>query len=107
MIQLPMFYEKFDQGIKLRLKVTPGASRSKMGAIEEVAENTYALKVLVTVVPEGGKANKAVIELLAKAIGVPKSSIEVSHGITSRLKTITIKGNPDELIPKLDKVTTP
>lgn len=50
------------------------------------------LKIRVTVPPEGGKANKAVIELLSKALKVPKSSIEIVRGDTSRNKVIFISG---------------
>lgn len=46
----------------------------------------------VTVPPEGGKANRAVIELLSKALKVPKSSIEVVRGETSRNKVVFIEG---------------
>ncbi len=50
------------------------------------------LKIRVTVPPEGGKANRAVIEILSKALRVPKSSIEIVKGETSRIKTVRIEG---------------
>ena len=50
------------------------------------------LKIKVTVPPEGGKANKAVVELLSKALKVPKSSIEIVRGESSRIKTVRIEG---------------
>ncbi len=50
------------------------------------------LKIRVTVPPEGGKANRAVIEILSKALRVPKSSIEIIKGETSRIKTVKIEG---------------
>jgi len=46
----------------------------------------------VTVPPEGGKANRAVVELLSKTLKVPKSSIEIVRGETSRVKTVRIEG---------------
>lgn len=48
------------------------------------------LKVYVTTVPEKGKANKAVIELLAKELKVPKSHISVVSGETSSSKVLRI-----------------
>lgn len=46
----------------------------------------------VTVPPEGGKANKAVVELLAKVLKVPKRSVNIVRGETSRIKTVRIEG---------------
>ena len=68
----------------LAVRVTPNA-KAEMLSIEE-----GALKARVTVVPEDGKANKAVIALLAKALGVPKSSISLVRGQTSRDKQFRI-----------------
>jgi uncharacterized protein (TIGR00251 family) len=50
------------------------------------------LKIRVTVPPEEGKANRAVIELLAKALKVSKSSIRIKRGTTGRMKTLEIEG---------------
>ncbi len=50
-------------------------------------------KVYVNAPPVDGKANKAMIALLAKHWGVPKHQIEVTKGLQSRIKTITIYGN--------------
>jgi uncharacterized protein len=46
-------------------------------------------------VPDKGKANAAVIALLAKTLGLPKSSIAVTAGHTARLKTIRIDADVD------------
>ncbi|MEO2082548.1 MAG: DUF167 domain-containing protein [Desulfurobacteriaceae bacterium] len=73
--------------MELELRVQPKSSRNRI----EKAEGGR-LKVRVTVPPEGGKANRAVIELLSKALKVPKSSIEVVRGETSRNKVIFIEG---------------
>lgn len=67
--------------------VQPRASRAKLGPIHD-----GRLKVSVTAPPVDGEANAAVIELLAKALGVPKGSIEVIAGASSRRKTVRIAG---------------
>mgnify|MGYP000427444852 CR=1 FL=1 len=54
------------------------------------ADGGAALKVAVTAAPEGGKANAAVIKLLAKALGVPKSRLTLIQGATSRDKVFRI-----------------
>ena len=50
------------------------------------------LKIKVTVPPEGGKANKKVVELLSKTLRVPSSGIEIVRGETGRIKLIRIEG---------------
>ena len=50
------------------------------------------LKVAVTAPPVDGEANAAVIELLAKALGVPRRQVEVIAGASSRRKTVRIEG---------------
>jgi len=52
------------------------------------------LKAAVTAAPEDGKANDAVIALLADAWRVPKSSLSVLKGAASRAKTIALAGDP-------------
>jgi uncharacterized protein YggU (UPF0235/DUF167 family) len=61
-------------------------------------EQDGMLKVCVTQSPEKGKANKAVIELMAKSLGLRKSQIELLSGETSHQKRFLIRGiTPDEL----------
>lgn len=73
----------------LRVRVTPKAKAARI--IEDIAEDgSPYYRVYVTVVPEDGKANKAVIELLAKTLRVPKSALTITHGLTSRDKLIQI-----------------
>lgn len=77
----------------LRVKLTPSAARSGInGWTIDNTGNPY-LKVSVTSVPEKGKANKALIALLAKHFKVPKSSIAIIKGDTERLKTLSV---PDD-----------
>ena len=71
------------------VRVTPKSGAERL--IVEVDENGgQRIKVHVTVAPEDGKANKAVIALLAKALGVPKSALSVAQGATARDKLIRI-----------------
>lgn len=59
------------------------------------------LKARVAAAPEDGKANAALIELLGKALGIAKSSIQIAGGQTSRLKRIVIHGDAVQLERKL------
>jgi uncharacterized protein (TIGR00251 family) len=64
-------------------------TKSSNEGIKKLEDNKF--EVRVNEAPEGGKANERVIELLAKYLGVPKSSIKIKHGLTSRNKIITIE----------------
>jgi len=79
----------------LRLRVTPNAGRDAIEGFETLADGTTVLRLRVAAVPDKGKANAAVIVLLAKALGMPKSSIELIAGETARLKTVRIQAEVD------------
>lgn len=66
--------------------VTPKASRN------QIKRDGADIRVYVTTVPEDGKATAAVVKLLSKAIGVPKSKIMLLRGATSRHKVFQIEG---------------
>jgi len=59
------------------------------------------LRVRVKAVPDKGKANAAVIALLAKALDVPKTAVTLVSGDTARRKTVVIEGDPAELVQRL------
>lgn len=90
-------------GVTLRLKVTPGARRERIEGLVPAPDGGRALKLSVTAAPERGRANDAAIALLARALGVPKSSLSVVAGETSRLKTIRIAGEPATLAQLLEQ----
>ncbi|MEE9314426.1 MAG: DUF167 domain-containing protein [Rhizobiaceae bacterium] len=71
----------------LKIRVTPKASSNR---IVTGTDDNFDYKVYVTCVPENGKANKAVLALLAKELGVPKSALAIINGELSRDKTIII-----------------
>jgi uncharacterized protein (TIGR00251 family) len=84
------------EGIILRLKVVPGSSRDRI-----VGELGDVLKVAVTAPPEKGKANKAVVRLLAKALNLAAGQIEVLTGHGSPNKGVLIRGATPEAIQSL------
>ena len=79
--------------MKLAVKVTPGASRSEIVGWEEDPHAGRVLKLRIAAPPVEGKANREVVAFLAKRLGVPKSSVELLHGSTGRIKLLQI---PDE-----------
>ena len=82
--------------ITLEILVQPRASRAKIGPMHD-----GRLKIAVTAPPVDGEANAAVIELLAKALGLPKSKLEIAAGQTGRRKTVRIEGTTREQIEAL------
>jgi uncharacterized protein len=93
------------QGISVALRVTPRGGRDEIDGIETLANGRAVVKVRVRAIAEGGEANRAVIELLAKALGVPKAKIKVLSGATSRHKQIAVDGDPAKLGEALRMLT--
>ena len=88
-------------GVVLRIRVTPNAGVDRIEGAETRDDGETVLKLRVAAVPDKGKANAAAIALLAKALGVPKSNVTLVAGDISRLKTLAISGDPDELAARL------
>lgn len=81
--------------------MTPNAGRTLIEGVEALADGTAVLRLRVAAVPDKGKANAAVIALLSKTLGVPKSAITLLAGDTARLKTVAIAGDAATLIARL------
>jgi len=73
--------------VRLTVRVTP-----RSGANEVAGWRGAELCVRVTSAPEGGKANDAVVRVIADALGVAKSRVAVVRGHTSRVKSLAIEG---------------
>jgi len=84
-------------GVSVALRVTPRGGRDDIDGVETLANGRSVVKVRVRAVAEGGEANRAVTELLAKALRVPKAKVRLLSGATSRMKQIAIAGDPAKL----------
>ena len=89
-------------GVRVAVRVQPRASRARIDGVEERGDGVSALKVRVTEAPEGGKANAAVVKLLAKAWGLPRSAMSVVAGAKERNKSVFIAGDAAELMKRLE-----
>jgi uncharacterized protein len=94
------------EGISVALRVTPRGGRDSIDGVEALANGRVVLKLRVRAIAEGGEANRAVTEFLAKALGVPKARVRILSGTTSRLKQIAVDGDPRELGEALRQLTT-
>ncbi len=94
------------QGISIALRVTARGGRDDIDGIETLADGRCVLKLRVRAVAEGGEANRAVTELLAKALGVPKAKVKILSGATSRHKQVAVDGDPKALGATLWRLST-
>lgn len=97
-------WTSFDGHLRLSVRLTPNGGRDALEKIEASSEGDMVLKARVSAVPENGKANKALIALLAKSLRIPKTSISLISGDTARKKILRIDADPEDLILKLEKL---
>jgi len=95
----------FPAGVSVSLRVTPRGGRDDFEGIETLANGRSVIKVRVRAIAEGGEANRAVTELLAKALHVPKTAVRLVSGATSRMKQIAVDGDPARLSEALCVLT--
>lgn len=81
----PTWYRKTNEGWLLNLHIQPGAKKSGV-----VGLHGDALKVRVASPPVNGKANEALVAFIAACLGLPKRSVQLVKGETSRTKTLLI-----------------
>ena len=88
------------EGLIIRIKIVPNSSKNDI-----ILEDEF-IKVKVTAQPIENKANKALIEFLSKTFKIPKTSIEILKGDTSKEKTLLIKTNDEIKIEEISKKLT-
>jgi len=76
----------------LPVKLTPGATADRIDGWDVDAEGRPVLKVRVRARPVEGEANAALVKLIAKTLGVPKSAVALQRGGQSRTKILAIEG---------------
>lgn len=88
---------------RLRLRVSPGAGRAGI-----VGRHGDGWKVRVTAPPEDGRANEAVLRLLADALSLPRKALSLVSGHTARDKIVLLDGvGPAQIERRLTSATTP
>jgi len=94
-----VFVQKDEKGVRLKLHVQPGASRS-----EFAGTHADALKLRISARAESGAANRAVCAFLADLFGLPKTSVSILHGQSSRNKTVLVQGDFVRIVSILEKL---
>lgn len=90
--------------VRFAVRLTPRGGRDAIDGWAQDSAGKKHLKARVSLPPEDGKANKALIALLAKTLNIPKSTIRIASGETSRLKTIEVYGDSATLGAKLSEL---
>jgi uncharacterized protein (TIGR00251 family) len=83
--------QQTEAGVVLPVRAQPNAKKNGL-----TGERNGALKVAVTTPPQDGRANAALIEVLAEALGVKRAEVELLRGATSRDKVFLIRGTTVE-----------
>jgi uncharacterized protein (TIGR00251 family) len=83
------------------VRVTPRSAKPGIGGWRASSNGREELEIRVSEAPTDGSANAAVVKLLAKALGVSKSEVEIVAGLTSRHKRIAVAMELDEVVKRL------
>lgn len=81
------FVRAHADGVCLQVKVVPRSSRNEIG---EVLGDR--LKIKIAAPPVDSAANEELIRFLTRQLGVSRSSVQITHGQTSRNKTVFVRG---------------
>lgn len=94
-------------GLRVAVRLSPRAAMDRVMGLAAEADGGRALKVAVTAAPEDGKANEALLRLLARVCGVPRRDLAVVTGRTDRRKVVHVAGDPAALAPRLEEALSP
>ena len=85
-------------GLKIKIKISPNSSKN------EIIKNKDEVKIKITAQPIDGKANKALIEFLSKEFKIPKTSIEILKGNSSKEKTILFNITDEQKLKRIKEI---
>jgi uncharacterized protein YggU (UPF0235/DUF167 family) len=91
-------------GLTLAVRATPKGGRDAIDGIELLADGRNVLKVRVRAAPEDGEANAALIAVIAKNAGIPRSAVTLVRGASGRIKVFRLAGDPGTLAAALERV---
>lgn len=97
----PSPFARVAAGVQVRIRLTPRAGADRIGEVMVDDAGAALLKVYVTAVPEDGRANAALVKLLARAWKLPRTAIDIASGQTGRRKTLIIRGAAEDVMARL------
>jgi uncharacterized protein len=95
----PLFQDR--DGLRLAIRLSPRASTTRLSGVSVTAEGGRVLTARVTAPPEDGRANEALLRLLARTWRLPRGDLSIVAGAASRRKTVHIAGDPQQLHDRL------
>ena len=95
------------EGACVALRVTPRAASTRVQGVEVDGGGHAHLIVRISAPPEAGKANAALIKLLARRWRMPQRDLEVVSGAGARRKVLQVRGSPDAVIARLRAIEAP
>ncbi len=93
-------------GVTVTVRLTPKGGRDSIDGIETMSDGRAVLKARVRAAPHEGAANDALVALLAKSLGVPPRSVDITGGATSRIKRVHVVGSAGALTATLEKLAS-
>ena len=94
---------RLTDGLSVAVRLTPKAGADRIDGVVEDATGGRILKARVTAAPESGKANAALLKLLARSWKLPKSALSVAGGAKDRNKVVHVAGDPAALYAQLSR----
>ena len=92
-------------GVVLNVRLTPKGGRDAVDGVEFLSDGRPVLKVRVRAAPSEGEANAALVQVIARALGVAGRAVELAAGATSRVKRLRILGDAAALTARLQDLS--
>jgi uncharacterized protein YggU (UPF0235/DUF167 family) len=89
----------------LTVRLTPKGGRDAIEGIAHIADGRAVLKARVRAAASEGEANSALVQLVARALAVPPTSVSLIAGASARIKRLKITGNAGALATTLERLT--
>jgi uncharacterized protein len=92
-------------GLLLTVRLTPKGGRDALDGIAQLADGRAVLKARVRAAASEGEANSALVQLVARTLAVPPTSVSLIAGETARIKRLKVTGNAGALAANLERLT--
>ena len=89
------------EGVDIAIRLSPGAAGDRVMGIAPTAGGGRVVKAAVGAPPEDGRANAALLRLIARELKLPRRNLEIVAGARSRDKRVRVIGDPEALLPRL------
>ena len=91
-------------GLRVAIRLSPRGASDRLFGVAATADGGRAVKATVTAPAAAGRANEALLRLLARVWRLPRRDLSIVAGVTSRNKTVHVAGDPQQLKTRLSGV---